>query len=181
MTRNFLTVVRCNCKRRTKVIDYKTDKFTVLIREMALRVKTLLTVITIMFSHSGLGSEKFGAIKYQQPLREVSVIVSEDGFYPSKIMAYEGEKIKFFVTSTNNTGHCFVLQKHNVFISAQKGRVGEGETIVDKAGRYKFYCPANKSTGYLTVFKKFNPEEKTQLKRDVASEKVIHWMPRDYD
>ena len=33
---------------------------------------------------------------FKTPLREVSIIVSDDGFYPNKIMAFQGEKVRFY-------------------------------------------------------------------------------------
>jgi hypothetical protein len=142
---------------------------------------TLFLILGALTSFSTIAGP-FDEKEYKIPLREISIIATKDGFFPNKIMAYQGEKIKFFITSTVETGQCFILQKHEVFISAERGRVSEGETILDNAGRFKFYCPANKSVGYLKVFKKFNAEENSEVKRDIASEKKSsHWMPRDYD
>jgi hypothetical protein len=141
---------------------------------------TMILLLSCVVSFSAI-SGPFDEKEYKVPLREISIIATKDGFYPNKIMAYEGEKVKFFITSTVEAGQCFILQKHEVFIAAQRGKINEGEVLMEKAGRFKFYCPANKSVGYLKVFKKFNADENSDVKRDIASKESSHWTPRDYD
>lgn len=120
---------------------------------------------------------------FKTPLREISVIVTDDGFYPNKIMAFQGEKVRFYITSTSKKSQCFVLQKHEIFVAAEKGVVNEAEVIVDHPGRFRFYCPSSKFNGHFTVFEKFSSEQ--EQARGVASEseegQVKHWIPRDYD
>jgi hypothetical protein len=144
-------------------------------------VKQLLILFVFTFMAYSFADSPFEEKEFKTPLREISIIATDDGFYPNKAIAYKGEKVKFFVTSTTDSGQCFVLQKHEVFVAAEKGKVHESEVILDNAGRFKFYCPANKSHGYLTVFEKFSVEEKPSPARGIASEKPTYWMPRDYD
>ncbi len=120
--------------------------------------------------------------EFERPLREVSIIVTDTGYYPNKIMAFKGERVRFFVTATGEKSKCFILQKHELFLSADQGRVNEGEVDADKPGRFKFFCPSTKHEGYLTVYEKFKEEVKPEkVKRDVASEKPNYWLPRNYD
>ncbi len=146
-------------------------------------MKKLLFVFFILsqiaVAQDKLLEKNFKKKTYEFPLREVSIIVSEDGFFPNKIMAFQGERIHFYITSTSKKAQCFVLQKHEVFVSAEKGSVNEAEIIVDRAGRFKFYCPSAKYEGHLTVFEKYAPEE--EIQRSIASEKPNYWLPRDYD
>ncbi len=124
-------------------------------------------------------NQNFKKRSFKNPLREVSVIVGDDGFYPSTITAFEGERLHFFITSSTKKSQCFVLQKHEVFVSAEFGMINETEVVLEYPGRYKFYCPSHKFEGHLTVLSKDKPEE--QISRTVASEKPKYWTPRDYD
>ncbi len=81
-----------------------------------------LLFVFIVLSQSVLAKDKllnnnFKKKTYEFPLREVSVIVSDDGFYPDKIMAFQGERIHFYITSTSKKAQCFVLQKHRLIYS----------------------------------------------------------------
>lgn len=138
-------------------------------------MKTLI-LVSMIFSAS-IFAQVYEKKVYKRPLREVSIIVTDDGFYPNKVVAFQGEKLHFFVTSTANAPQCFLLQNHEIFLSAEKGKVNEGDILVDKPGRYRFYCPSTKFEGHLTVIEKFKDEPK----RDIASEKPKYWLPRDYD
>jgi plastocyanin domain-containing protein len=148
-------------------------------------VKNLLVVFSILsicnmaFAQDHLLERNFKKKTYDFPLREVSIIVTDDGYYPNKIVAFQGERIHFFITSASAKNQCFILQKHEVFVSAEKGTINEAEIIADQAGRFKFYCPSSKFTGHLTVFEKFAAEE--EINRSIASEKPKYWLPRDYD
>ena len=142
--------------------------------------KLLIFMITSGISISAFsGTSNFDEKIFKTPVREYSIIATKSGFYPNKLMGFVGDKIRFFITSTADKEQCFLLQKHNVFLAAQKGKVSEGEINLTIPGRFKFYCPANKHTGYLTVFAKAEKEE--EVKREVASEKPNYWTPRDYD
>lgn len=109
------------------------------------------------------------------PTREVSIIVTKEGYYPKSISVFEGEKIKFYVTSTVEDPNCVIVQDHKVFVSANKGKVTEAEAVFNLPGEFAFYCPSSKNDGKIVVLKKI-----TQ-KREVASEKgPAAWMPREY-
>lgn len=118
------------------------------------------------------------AAKLPQPTREISIIVTKEGYYPKSISVFEGEKVKFYVTSTVEEPNCVIVESHKVFMAATKGKVTESETVFDKAGEFAFYCPSSKNDGKVVVLKKASP------KRDVASEKKTDepsvWMPREY-
>lgn len=113
-------------------------------------------------------------VKLARPTREVSIIVTKEGYYPKSLSVFEGEKVKFFVTSTVEDPSCVIVESHKVFMAASKGKVTEGETVFDKAGEFAFYCPSSKNDGKIVVLKKHQP------KRNIASEKADVWMPREY-
>ncbi len=111
-----------------------------------------------------------------QPTREISIIVTKEGYYPKSLSVFEGEKVKFYVTSTLDEPHCMIVEGHKVFLAANKGKVTEAEAMFDKAGEFAFYCPSSKSDGKIVVMKKHVP------KREIASEKSegMLWTPKEY-
>lgn len=119
----------------------------------------------------------FAEEKKPQAVREVSIIVTKEGYYPKSVSVFEGEKIKFFVTSTVEEPNCMIVESHKVFMAANKGKVTEAEAVFDKAGEFAFYCPSSKNDGKIVVLKKSVP------KRDIASEKKhegMLWTPKEY-
>jgi plastocyanin len=111
-----------------------------------------------------------------QPTREISIIVTKEGYYPKSLSVFEGEKVKFYVTSTLDEPHCMIVEGHKVFLAANKGKVTEAEATFDKPGEFAFYCPSSKNDGKIVVMKKFVP------KREIASEKSHAgvWTPKEY-
>ncbi|MFL5785088.1 MAG: cupredoxin domain-containing protein [Bacteriovoracaceae bacterium] len=111
-----------------------------------------------------------------QPTREISIIVTKEGYYPKSLSVFEGEKVKFYVTSTLDEPHCMIVEGHKVFLAANKGKVTEAEATFDKPGEFAFYCPSSKNDGKIVVMKKFVP------KREIASEKSHEgvWTPKEY-
>ncbi len=136
-------------------------------------------ILILLFLSTSVFAVDFDERYFDRPMREVSVIVTDSGFFPDQMMAFEGEKIKFYITSTAGKNQCFVLQKHEVFIAAEKGLINEGEVTLDNAGKFKFYCPSFKYQGWLTVIEKGKPKE--QRKPASVEEKPNYWLPRDYD
>lgn len=115
--------------------------------------------------------------KGPEPVREVSIIVTKEGYYPKSLSVFEGEKVKFYLTSTQEDPNCLIVESHKVFMAANKGKVTEGEAVFDKAGEFAFYCPSSKNDGKIVVLKKFSP------KREIASEKKddsLLWTPKEY-
>ncbi len=117
------------------------------------------------------------AKKAPQMTREVAIIVTKEGYYPKSVSVFEGEKIKFYVTSTVEEPHCLIVESHKVFMAANKGKITESEVVFDKPGEFAFYCPSSKNDGKVVVLKKQLP------KRDVASERGSEasvWTPKEY-
>jgi plastocyanin len=117
------------------------------------------------------------ALFAQTPRREVSIIVTKEGYYPKSLSVFEGEKVKFFLTSTVEAPSCLIVEHHKVFMAANKGKLTEGEAVFDKPGEFAFYCPGSKNDGKIVVLKK------VQAKREIASEKKgdsMVWTPKEY-
>jgi len=133
-----------------------------------------IVFIFALFSFVAVAAE---VKKVNVPTREVAIIVTKEGYYPKNISVFEGEKIKFFVTSTVEEPNCLIVESHKVFMAANKGKVTESEVVFDKAGEFAFYCPSSKNDGKVVVMKKQVPG------RDVASEKKNApsvWTPKEY-
>jgi len=119
--------------------------------------------------------------KFEVPKRELSIIVSKEGFYPSQLSAYVGEKVRFFMTASTDDPSCFFIEEKGVFLGAQKGKITEAEAYFDRPGIYNFYCPTGKLSGRLTILER----KEDKKRRDIASElnnkknKVKIWRPRD--
>ncbi len=111
------------------------------------------------------------------PTREVSIIVTKEGYYPKTLSIFEGERVKFYVTSTVEDPDCLIVESHKVFMAANKGKVSEAEAVFDKPGQFAFYCPSSKNDGKIVVLRKAAP------KREVASERKTEgsqWTPKEY-
>jgi plastocyanin len=130
-----------------------------------------LFLISIFMITSALAAETKNI-----PTREVAVIVTKEGYYPKSLSVFEGEKVKFYLTSTVEEPHCMIVESHKVFLAANKGKVTETEVVFDRAGEFAFYCPSSKNDGKVVVLKKQTP------KREVASERPdgMLWTPKEY-
>ncbi len=116
---------------------------------------------------------------YELPLREQSIIVTSEGYYPKSISAFVDERMRFFVTSTTENKECFILRDKDIFLSVVKGKISEGEVVFNEAGVYEYYCPTNNLKGSLTVIER---PSALKRKRELASYKdksIKVWMPRE--
>lgn len=138
-----------------------------------------MLTISLFFTYQGVMAldQTFAQAKtFDAPIREQSIIVSSEGYYPKNITVFAGERVRFFLTSTNDQISCLLIPEKNVFISAKKGKLSEGEAFFENAGTHKFYCPTGKISGKITVLQK---PGKIKPKRDIASKAVRVWMPRE--
>ena len=126
-------------------------------------------VLSLLFSFSA----------WSQAQREVSVIVTPEGYYPKSFTVFQGETVKFYVTSTIEAPDCFLLQGHEVFLAANKGKITEAQAKFDNPGVYNYYCPSSKHQGKITVLKKFDAQATPT--RKVASDDPAVWTPKEYE
>ncbi len=112
------------------------------------------------------------------PQRELSVIVTKEGYYPKNLTVFQGERVKFYVTSTVEEADCLLVQGHKIFLAANKGKIAEAEATFDTAGEFSFYCPSSKHDGKITVIKKNEP----RAIRGLAGQNDPEvWTPKDYE
>ncbi|GEM_PF-3634060 len=142
--------------------------------------KWMVGLIIMICAINVLAEEKIEA-SVKNPHRELSVILTDEGYYPKNLSVFEGETVKFYLTSTVEAPGCMIVQGHEVFMAANKGKVTEAEVKFERAGDFSFYCPSNrKNDGKLTVIKKIDPNAK---KRGIASERSMDpslWTPKEY-
>lgn len=116
---------------------------------------------------------------YEIPQREVSIIISPEGYYPQKISVFQGEEVKFFITNTSSAQSCLILKEKNLFISTRIGQITETKAHFAELGNFQFYCPTGKISGMITVLER----PSLKAKREIASKKekqtVRYWLPKD--
>ncbi len=138
----------------------------------------LLTLLILTGQVYSLEETYFKPQKLDIPSRENAIIVSDTGFYPNRIVVFRGEKVKFYVTNISDNTQCFNIPDKNVFTSAMKGKMTEGEAFFDKSGIYHFNCPNSQFSGRIIVMEKAEDKQET-ARRGLASDKVKIWKPKD--
>lgn len=122
---------------------------------------------------------------FDKPIREYSIIITDQGYFPERIFAYKGEKVKIFVTTTSDKSQCMAIKDHKIFLGANKGEITQGEISFFTPGRFEIYCPSSQFKAYVNVLEREGLDEKVQeAKRDIATVKEVHpqyWTPRSYD
>ncbi len=137
--------------------------------------------ILLTFKSFALEDTYFKGSEYERPKRELSFIVTDEGFYPARQFVYLGEKVRIFVTSTTDKSSCLIIKDKDFFLEAKKGSLNEKEAFFNRAGEYDIYCPTQKNKAKITVLE--HPRDKRErIKRDIASresKKIKVWRPRD--
>lgn len=142
----------------------------------------LLVLVTFQDQTKALDYQFNKGKKFDVPVRELSIIATEEGYYPQGFSVFAGEKIRFFLTTTSNTPSCLIIGEKELYLTATKGNLSEGTVYFDKPGQFKFYCPTNKISGRLTVIKRPKTAEEVleARQRKIASEnKIKVWFPKD--
>ena len=144
-------------------------------------MKAILLIILVMlqFCLVLLEAKAKDFKQFETPIMEKSVIVTDTGFYPEKVVVYSGTKIKLFVTATTERPSCLVVSDQNIFLPASRGEVTETEVYFEGTGEFVFHCPTGKIKGKFVVLE--HPKERrARVQREVASRrKVKVWAPRD--
>lgn len=138
-----------------------------------------LTVASVFSSKLyALEDTYFTGQKLDVPMRENAIIVSDTGFYPNRIVVFRGEKVKFYVTNISESAQCFNIPDKNVYTTAQKGKIAEGEAFFDKSGVFLFNCPNTNFQGRVIVMEKAQ-DMMENTRRGLASDKVKIWKPKE--
>lgn len=84
--------------------------------------------------------------------REIAVMATPDGYYPDRLVVYQGEKVRFYFTALTRSS-CLLIEDGQLFLSAEVDQLAMSEVVFKRAGRFKFYCPEEKKSGYLHVLR----------------------------
>ncbi len=114
-------------------------------------------------------------------IRKISIIVTEDGYYPDKFSVFEGERVHFFVTSTLDRPSCINLPEKRFFAAAKKGQIFEGLAAFDAPGVVEFGCPSEKFKGKITVMKLPAIEKANRFIQEEQLKKAKPEIPKDGD
>ncbi len=123
-------------------------------------------------------------IKSEIISREIAIVASDSGFYPSTIPIFVGEKVLIYLTSTTNNPSCLMIPEQSIFLSAEKGKISEKVTYFDKKGVVKFSCPNGNIAGEFVVLERKNSISDGLDKRQRASLEAVDtpikiWSPKD--
>ncbi|MCY4523204.1 MAG: cupredoxin domain-containing protein [Halobacteriovoraceae bacterium] len=147
-------------------------------RERFINILILLTII--WFPAAASEQKKKNATVFKHPIREQSVIVTKEGYYPKSINLVKGEKLRLFLTTTNGQG-CLVIPSHNIFMAGREGSVTTKEILFEKEGKYSFHCPTNKIKGKIIVrknpFEKVKPGASRRIASTIDSDSEEQWRP----
>lgn len=140
-----------------------------------------LVILSLYFIFTSAFALDYGAPaeSYEAPKREISIIISKEGYYPQNITVFQGEEVKFFITNATTQQSCMILKEKNMFISSKMGQISESTAQFSELGDFQFYCPTGKISGKITVMER--PSDKSR--REIASQKskqtVRYWLPKE--
>lgn len=144
----------------------------------------LLLFLAFSFNVMALREErKFIASDVQ---RAYAVVLTPHGYFPKKLQVFRGETVQFYATSTRDEPGCMVLEGHDLFLGATKGRLSEGRVKFNQAGKFRFHCPSYKFVGEVEVLLKTKDKIKqrspasTYGGEEKKSYGPRYWMPKDY-
>lgn len=99
--------------------------------------------------------------------QEVSLIVSDYGYFPNRIFVTQNVPVKIYMTTPSKNTLCFMLDSWGLKKGINPGKVEEITFTPSSAGNYRFYCPVKSIEGTLTVREAPLAEQST---RGLASE-----------
>ena len=124
---------------------------------------------TIVASNRQLGRPAFGIHSEPEPetkvdppvpasamssragVQEVSLIVSDYGYFPSRIFVTQNVPVKIYLTTPSKVTMCFMLDTWGLKKGILPGKVEEITFVPQAPGNYRFYCPVKSIEGTLTV------------------------------
>ena len=115
-------------------------------------------------------------IPFDDPIREQSVIITSEGYYPKNINIFRGEKLRIFLTTTEGQG-CLIIPSASIFMAGQEGSITTKDIVFEKEGTYSFHCPTGKIKGKITVWRHPLEKTKSSVSRKIASSIEEQWRP----
>ncbi len=84
-------------------------------------------------------------------IQEVSVIVSDHGFFPERIFVTQGIPVRVYLTTSSRTTSCFMVDAFAVRKGINPGNVEEVRFLPERSGEFRYYCPVGAIEGKMTV------------------------------
>ncbi len=88
---------------------------------------------------------------YKHGVQEFSIIASDTGFFPTKVIVRKNIPVRLMLTSASTTAYCFMLDEFNVRKGVPFQEVVEVRFLPTKASTYRFYCPKQEIEGTIVV------------------------------
>ena len=108
------------------------------------------------------------SVPFENPIREQSVIVTPEGYYPQNINIFRGEKLRIFLTTTDGQS-CLIIPSVNIFMAGREGSVTTKDVVFKKEGKYPFHCPTGKIKGKIIVWQHPLEKKRSSVARKIAS------------
>jgi plastocyanin domain-containing protein len=106
-------------------------------------------------------------------VQEVSLIVSDYGFFPNRIFVTKDLPVKIFLSTPSKTTLCFMVDEWGVRKGVTPGKVEEISFVPEKLGNVRFYCPVKSIEGMITVREPFEAEPQRQIASSVLEPEPI--------
>ncbi len=102
-----------------------------------------------------------------EPLQELVIINTKDGFVPSKVRVKEGARYKVHVVNVNSDQKniSFVMDAFSEHHGTYFGEIVTFEMSPKKSGVFSFQCPETSAEGTLVVMKK---ESELQIRQPAS-------------
>lgn len=84
-------------------------------------------------------------------VQEISLIVSDYGYFPKRIFVTQNVPVKIYMTTPSKNTLCFMLDNWGVKKGVNPGKVDEVSFTPVDSGDFRFYCPVKSIEGMLTV------------------------------
>ena len=150
-------------------------------------MRLFFALSAILLSSQGFSNEK------EVPVRQIALIITEDGYYPKTITAMRGEKVHFLITALTGEDSCFSMEQKKLFVSVKRGSITEVQKSFKEAGNYEFNCPTGNIKGQLMVLDpggrkrgiasmaevEVEDEEEEMEEEEERRETIKIWHPRD--
>ena len=147
-------------------------------------IKTLISLILLSLTVfwpalAAKELDKKSFIAFKDPIREQSVIITPEGYYPKTINIFKGEKLRIFLTTTEGQS-CLIIPSFDIFMAGRAGTVTTKEVVFQKEGKYPFHCPTGQIKGEIIVWQHPLERTKSSVSRKIAStrEKKEQWRPQ---
>lgn len=88
---------------------------------------------------------------YKYGVQEFSIIATETGYFPNKVIVRKNIPVRLTLTSASSTAYCFVLDEFSVRKGVPNQEVVEVRFLPTKASTYRFYCPKKEIEGQIVV------------------------------